>query len=372
MKFLSYVSGHDDSCPKELQRSWQTWLNWLQCQKNKMSALLQAGLCCMPTITGPYNTGNWRIPLILLFPLLTTPESFFGPPNAQCLLKKGGFSNSTSFFQKQNLLSESGRHRCTVVVVMHLPYTHVCVAKFSNSLRVIVRMFSARHPVLWFSSFWKMRDKETPNELTGICPCNVDARGRRRGKSECRSCRLSCPKRQLYCVGRARFHLPLARLGKTTLSEEERLFLAPHDFDGGKFLVNFNISNPIFLYDQTELREGYLWKELSEYLGVSHIPHRKFKGSVGHGRNYTLCDPLYDDFRSRLMPYSYDLSTWLQRYFLPVANNPSRPDVRVADVERLTTVVRSYTQDPCKRLVRTENGTYVLNYTLGSTTPVST
>jgi hypothetical protein len=216
-----------------------------------------------------------------------------------------------------------------------------------------------------------MQDKKTPYELTGICPCNVDASGLRRGKPECQKCRLSCQNRELYCLGRARFHLPLARLGKTTLSDEERRFLAPHDIDGGKFLVNFNISNPIFLYDQTELREDYLWKELSEYLGVSHIPHRKFMGSVGHGRNFTLCDPLYDDFRSRLMPYSHEISTWLQRYFLPVADNPRRPDVRVANVERLTVIVRSYMEDPCKRLVRTGNGTYVLNSSFEQLQPMS-
>jgi hypothetical protein len=217
-----------------------------------------------------------------------------------------------------------------------------------------------------------MQGKETPNELAGMCPCNVDARGLRRGRPKCSSCRLSCPNRQLYCLGRARFHLALARLGKTPLSDEERQLLAPHDVDGGKFLLNFNITNPIFLYDQTELREGYLWEELSEYLGVSHIPHRKFKGSVGQGGNFTLCDPHYDDFRSTLMPYSYELSKWLQRFFLPVAKNPQRPDVRVADVERLRTIVRGYTKDPCNRLVRTGNGTYVLNSTFGPMGPLTT
>jgi hypothetical protein len=217
-----------------------------------------------------------------------------------------------------------------------------------------------------------MQARKTPYESMGICPCNVNVKGLRRGKNECVRCRGSCPNRQLYCLGRARFHLPLARLGKTSLSEEERQFLAPNDVDGGKFLVNFNISNPIFLYDQMELREDYLWKELSHYLGVSHIPYLKFKGSVGKGKNYTLCDPLYDDFRSKVMPYSYELSTWLQRYFLPVAKNPNRPDVRVADVERLTTIVRSYTEDPCNRLVRTENGTYVLNNMFRQMEQVST
>jgi hypothetical protein len=205
-----------------------------------------------------------------------------------------------------------------------------------------------------------MQDKETPYELMGICHCNVNEDGLRRGKPGCRGCRGSCPNHQLFCLGRARFHLPLARLGKTALSKEERQLLAPNDIDGGENLVNFNISNALFLYEQTELREGYLWKKMSDFLGVSHIPHRKFKGSAGHGRNYTLCSPHYDDFRAALMPYSYELSVWMLKYFLPVANDPNRPDVVVADVERLSGIVKSYADDPCDRLIRTVNGTFVL------------
>jgi hypothetical protein len=165
-------------------------------------------------------------------------------------------------------------------------------------------------------------------------------------------------------LGRARFHLPLARLGKTALSDDERELLAPNDIDGGKNLVNFNISNSIFLYEQTELRESYLWKGLSKFLGVSHIPNHKFEGSVGKGKNYTLCIPSYDDFRAALMPYSYELSKWMQKYFLPVAKDQNRPDVVVADVERLSAIVRTFADDPCDRLIRTVNGTYALKIDL--------
>lgn len=208
-----------------------------------------------------------------------------------------------------------------------------------------------------------MQGDRDPYERLDICPCNPNDQGVRRGDG-CGRCRGSCPQRQLYCLGRARFHLPLARLGKTALSDEERELLAPNDIDGGKNLANFNITNSIFLYEQTELRESYLWKGLSKFLAVSHIPNRKFQGSVGKGKNYTLCTPYYDDFRAALMPYSYELSEWMQKYFLPVAKDQHRPDVVVADVERLSAIVRTFADDPCDRLIRTVNGTYALKMDL--------
>jgi hypothetical protein len=216
-----------------------------------------------------------------------------------------------------------------------------------------------------------MQDSSTPYKAAGICPCEMNEFGDRKrcSKGKHGDCRGSCPYRQLFCLGRARFHLPLARLGKTPLSDEERQLLAPNDVDGGFQLRNFNITNSIFLYEQTELQEKYVWDELAGFLGLSHIPNTKYHRSVGRGANHSLCDPEYDAFRAKLMPYSYELSMWLRRYFLPVANDPNRPDVRVANVERFAAITRSYTEDPCHRLIRTENGTYVLNATFGMMLP---
>jgi hypothetical protein len=156
--------------------------------------------------------------------------------------------------------------------------------------------------------------------------------------------------------------LALARLGKTALTTEERQWLAPNDSDGGDAFISYNITNWIFLYDQTQLRQGEsLWIELAKYLGVSHIPHARFKGSVGRGKNYTLCDSTYDDFRAKMMPYSYELSVWLQKFFLPIARDASRADVFVADVDNFTAIIKNYALDPCQRLIRMDNGTYILN-----------
>jgi hypothetical protein len=79
------------------------------------------------------------------------------------------------------------------------------------------------HPMTWFKAFWdhlsktfhikEMTDNSDPYELTKPC---VESNGRN-----------SCPKNQLFCVHRARFHLGLAKLGKTPLTDEERELLAP-------------------------------------------------------------------------------------------------------------------------------------------------
>jgi len=72
-----------------------------------------------------------------------------------------------------------------------------------------------------------------------------------------RGCQVGCHKGKLFCVGRARFHLAIAKLGKTQLSTAERKLLAPNDRDGGKNLENWNIQNPLFIYEMNEVRTYY-------------------------------------------------------------------------------------------------------------------
>ncbi|KAL3914186.1 MAG: hypothetical protein SGARI_000261, partial [Bacillariaceae sp.] len=141
-------------------------------------------------------------------------------------------------------------------------------------------------------------------------------------------------------------------LGKTNLTTEEREWLAPNDFDGGKEIISLKIPNQIFLYDQTELKSDYLWTGLASYLRVSKIPEQQYKGAKGKNlQHLSLCDPKYDAFRAKLMPYSYELSVWLQKYLLPLARDPSREDVVVANVDRIAEIFETYKTDPCGRLV---------------------
>jgi hypothetical protein len=105
------------------------------------------------------------------------------------------------------------------------------------------------------------------------------------------------------------------------------MLLAPNDGDGGMKLKSKNIKNPVFLYEQEELSEEYLWEDLANYLGVESIPHNEYHGSHGQGKKIhavDFCLDEYDDFRSMIMPYAFELSEWIQKYFIPVSNDESR------------------------------------------------
>lgn len=202
-----------------------------------------------------------------------------------------------------------------------------------------------------------MQAKNNPKGYMGISPYNRTNKCGRRCNSK------GCPGRELFCVARSRFHLALARLGKTPLNETERAFLAPFDADGGDAVRSQNVRNSIFLYEQTELNEDDFWDSLARSLEYPYptIPHDKRHSSHGKNktRDYTIniidvCEPKYDDFRITMMPYAYEMSRWICDYFV------ASPGVVVANETRFCSIVRNYEHDPCGRLVRLENGTYVV------------
>lgn len=175
---------------------------------------------------------------------------------------------------------------------------------------------------------------------------------------------------KILCTARGRFHVFLARLGKTPLSQEELQWLAPNDPDGGVNILELvqqnRVKNKLFLYEQTQLKnDPQFWKGLGRYLGVSHIPNIIYRGAKGKGLiENDICDPYYDYFRSQMMLSSYEMSVWLQNYFLPVARDPNRTDVVVANdnVDLLEQIFETYKLDPCNRLIREpSSGTYVLD-----------
>jgi len=174
-------------------------------------------------------------------------------------------------------------------------------------------------------------------------------------------CENMCPG-QILCMHRGRFHISLAQLGKTALSKDERKLLAPNDFDGGENVKSRNSRNPIFLIEQNQLNEDYMWNELAAYLNVPSIPHdiRKGSGNTGTYQQTNFCEKKFDDFRAMMMPYAYELSVWLQDYFIPVAKNESS-DVTISNPDTFADLVATYKKDPCNRLYRLHNGTYVLN-----------
>jgi hypothetical protein len=99
-------------------------------------------------------------------------------------------------------------------------------------------------------------------------------------------------KDQLFCVYRARFHLGLAKLGKTPLLDEERELLAPDDEDGGTSIVSDDIKNPIFFYDEGELKDDYAWEGLADFLGIESMDETD---SVKVIESLDFCDEKYDD-----------------------------------------------------------------------------
>mmetsp|Transcript_19803 Transcript_19803/g.42966 ORF Transcript_19803/g.42966 Transcript_19803/m.42966 type:complete len:588 (-) Transcript_19803:2731-4494(-) len=233
-----------------------------------------------------------------------------------------------------------------------------------------------RHPVLWFTSFINMGNVGDLYSRMKICPHyhNIDPitgipTDVRKDDGEAKSeiclgeCRCGIP----VCFHRARLHLPLARVGKTPLfSKEERDLLSPGDPDGGENLFNGKLRNPIFVYEQTQMKEDTYWDEVAGFLGLSHIPNAHYKSAHGKGHNKTLCIEYYDEFRAQMMAHSYNVSVWLEEYFLPVGLDPNRPDVVIANPESFRTIIETYKHDPCKRLIRRESdGEYILDPGLG-------
>jgi hypothetical protein len=263
--------------------------------------------------------------------------------------------------------------------------------RYSQSLPKTKFIIGIRHPITWFQSFWKMQGAQGPYERTQICPCPphenpkqnnmfknesviYDSLTRRctiipedNDKSNTTSIVVGCKNEcgyKLFCTARARFHLSLARLGKTMLtSYEERSLLAPNDPDGGlttNGLISWNVTNDIFVYDQTQLNEDYLWDGLASFLKLSKIPHAKKQLSKGRNKiNLDICDPMYDSFRAIMMKSSYEMSLWLEQYFLPVALNPNRTDVTIVNGpnnNEFLDIIQSYKLDPCERLILVRNG----------------
>ena len=213
-----------------------------------------------------------------------------------------------------------------------------------------------------------------------ICPCPVNPQTGIRPKKCPDSypnelCSGECRCGSTLCLHRSRLHLPLARLGKTTLSEEERQWLAPNYDDGGMNLFNANITNPIFLYDMTQMKSDVgFWNDIASFLGVSHIPNEEYRGSHGlrDREQLNMCGSVHDYLRSLIMKYSYELSMWLQLYFIPQTVS-NRNDVTIAggfnntNTNSFRKIIESYKYDPCERLIRRDSdGIYVLKKELRS------
>lgn len=209
-----------------------------------------------------------------------------------------------------------------------------------------------RHPVLWFQSFYNMqaRNRKVPDPYVYASSPPCVGRGCGRG---------GCRPGFLFCVNRARFHLGLAQLGKTPLDEEERKLLPPETKER-------SIVNKVFIYetsqlnDKNEPRKDQLWDDIASFIGYpGTIPHDKYQGAHGRGkdtRTINICDAKYDALRGMLMPFGWEMSKWVCDYFIKKGR-----DVYVSSADHFCEIIETYSKDPCGRLVRLDNGTYILD-----------
>ena len=247
------------------------------------------------------------------------------------------------------------------------------LSRFTISHPRMKLIVGIRHPVEWFNSFIRMGHTEDLYKKMKICPHykNIDpisgipggiASNAARNKDQHEICIAECRCGIPICFHRSRLHIGLARIGKTGLSSDERKLLAPKDPDGGENLFDAQAKNPVFVYDQSQMKEDSYWDELAGFLGLNYIPNEHYHSSKGSEKNVTLCIPFYDEFRSKIMEHSYNMSVWLEDYFLPLGLDPNRPDVVIANTKTFQEIIQTYKRDPCGRLVRNElDGTYVLD-----------
>jgi hypothetical protein len=101
---------------------------------------------------------------------------------------------------------------------------------------------------------------------------------------------------------------------------------------------------------------------MARYIGAESIRHDKRVNSHGKNRSmeYDFCEDRFDKFRAAMMPISFEVGTWLQKYFIPLAKNKSRTDVVIPNADKFFELVEKYKYDPCKKLKRLDNGTFVL------------
>lgn len=203
-------------------------------------------------------------------------------------------------------------------------------------------------------------------------------RGCKGGKCNSYFCQ---PKYKKLCVPRARFHLPLARMGKTARGQEEQDLLVSdikmgkrrrNDTSKMQFPIRLDeeIRNPVFLYASSQPEEEYFWQELAKFIRIDRkdLPEShdyKVRGVGLNTKNETLlqlqksrgmfdiCDPQYDFLRKELLPIGFTLQEWLRKYFLPAVRE--RKDIVIPNIEEFEQIIMSFQRDPCdNRLVRNE------------------
>jgi len=198
-----------------------------------------------------------------------------------------------------------------------------------------------RHPVKWLESFYNHR---VHNQFP-IQPLQKTLFG--------------CMKGMFHvCTKRAEFHWYLSNLGKTNLSQEERMLFGPqkmhqkdrpkHGWKGRVFLYDVDQ-----LDDQDEVRAHRFRRDLQSFLYlrkklppmVWFKPGRKTHSEATlekvNNKKVDICEDQYKQVRESLLEIATNVSKWVRGYFL------KSPDVVVSNREHFEAILLQWQIDPC-------------------------
>ena len=213
-----------------------------------------------------------------------------------------------------------------------------------------------RHPVWWFQSFYNYRIREE-RPIPGP-----------------HDCRGPCEERHIAtCTYNAYFHLFLAQMGQTDLTEQERSLLRHYDVKNQNQPMPYDLTvldppapHSVFLYDQNQIdgrkvpdvAETFR-RDMSAYLGVSPMlpslqqatqlsyenktesAEEKRTRQLIESKLIDICQPEFDDMRNELVKVGSDAADWILTYYLPL------PNVHVSSPEYFRKVLEEYKSDPC-------------------------
>ena len=204
-----------------------------------------------------------------------------------------------------------------------------------------------RHPVLWFESFYNHRvhnkfPMPPPARLVGKC---------RKGMFN-------------VCTARARFHVFLANLGKTSLSNPVELGLLGI---AATALHPVPTTAPVFLYEVSQLaddenaeRQAQFLYDLQAFLDLPqhlnglqwHKPGMAYESErarqAAEKRKMDICHDQYASLRAILMTHAVNASAWIAQYFVAATG------VTVSSRDYfVNTILPRWKVDPCNQRNKT-------------------
>eukprot|EP00977_Amphora_coffeiformis_P010974 scaffold2614_cov132-Amphora_coffeaeformis.AAC.1 len=215
---------------------------------------------------------------------------------------------------------------------------HICV-HFGASAYIFSAVSTVRNPILWFESFYNFRihnkyPMPPAEKLIGRCIKGMFN----------------------VCTFRSRYHLFMANLGKTPLSNQERALFGKHN----RIVKPTPTPVPVFLYEVTQLsdtdptREMQLLQDLQDFLQLEQPLDRMlwFKPGIVHSneavaqyletKKIDICDKRYDGVRKELLQNGREAAKWMRDYFI------KSPDVVVSSPDYFVNhVLAAWEVDPC-------------------------